>query len=126
MHQKALSAPGHWAAVSEAMLREEQNGLPYETAIAHLEEAAKACEQAFRVVQPSVYVAWSAGLASRGMAAPRGTDGGTDCRQLVWLLRHLKQFASDFPALRPSTHAQPEAVSSAPNSQLMQTSWRVR
>lgn len=76
VHERALTAPSHWAPLSEAMLRQKPGSLSAEAAATHLEAAAAACKLAFKIAQQSPWLGRSltavggGGSSGRPLGAP--------------------------------------------------------
>ena len=124
VHERAVTAPMQWAALSERMLR-FQGQMPSQAALTHLEAVAAMMSTAFRV---DTRRAVSQRLA-QGPEVRRLTGNGvlvsSGVRETTWLLRHLRAFANAFPGeMLTAAHSSEQLPGVAAPKQL-RSLWRV-
>ena len=106
IHQRALSAPKHWAALSAAMLRQHPSSLPAASAADHLKSVVAACKQVLK--PPETPLPWhtkarGSERGQRPLLTPHSAESTASYRDTVWLLRHLQEFARVLPADRTTS-----------------------
>ncbi len=95
VHERALTRPAQWAALSERMLLLQ--GLPLDAATTHLEAAAATATTTFGVdTRRGVAQRHAAGADVRRLTGS-GVSANSRVRNTTWLLRHMRAFAETFP-----------------------------
>ena len=96
VHERALTYPAQWAALSERMLT-LQGGMPLHAATTHLEATAAVVTTAFRIdTRRGVTQRHTPGADVRRLTGS-GISANSGVRDTTWLLRHLRAFAETFP-----------------------------
>ena len=95
VHERALTRPAQWAALSERML--SLQGLPLDAATTHLEAAAAMATTAFGVDSRRGVAQRHAPGANVRRLTGSGISATSGVRNTTWLLRHIRAFAETFP-----------------------------
>ena len=125
MHERALTSPAQWAALSERILA-LQGDLSTHAATTHLEATAAVMTTTFRVDTRRVVGQRNAPRADVRRLTGHGILASSGVRETIWLLRHVRAFAESFPqellTVGRSTEQSPQLA--APKQ--LRSLWQVR
>ena len=100
VHERALASPAQWAALSERMLRVQEQ-MPRDAALGHLGAVAAAAPAAFQVdlrrgvTGEHAHQADVRKLTGTGDVSSSAKHSART--RMMWFLRHLRAFAEAFP-----------------------------